>query len=483
MADEQQAKLDFGTGEAPSVEALAGAAPQAVNVLIDNAGAVHLRPGISAWSEFAQPPLATGRAVIGMSIFQGGLVWVTEDRLIHRLVSAGYATDLSDGTAATSLDGSTRPIFAVTKNALVMAGSGLLQKWDGVSSLSARLGGSPPPASHVIAVNGGLVVNVLGNTGQIQWSDTNIENWPALNFVELEMNPDPCIALYENTNEVIGCGPDSVQAMSATTATIDNAGTLFFTYLTARTFEWGMGAPYCFVQYDEKFALLDDRQRIVQSEGRSMTPISDPALTETLAGLETTSDAWAFRLKASSWDLLVFVFPAARRTFCFDLGKQTWTEWRGWDGQGWSAFAGQCVTTWKDRKLNLVGLADGTIGTFDFTSAFDGTQPVVGECVTGFQDRGTSNHKICIRLRLRFKRGVGAAGTSVPPKCQLSWRDDLGAWEDPVDLDMGAADDVNPTIELTGLGVYVQRQWRLRMSDTVPLVLASAEEHFEISDV
>ncbi len=476
----QPARIDFSTGQFSSIEQLGGAAPQAINVIFDDSGAVHLRPGISAWADFATPPLDAGEAVEGLAIFGQSVVYVTADRLIHAITAPGLAVDLSDGTALTSLDGSTRPVFAVAKAAIAIAGSGALQKWDGSSPLSARLGGSPPPASHVIAISGGLVVNVLGNTGQIQWSDVDIESWPALNFVELETAPDPCIAVYENTAEVVGMGTSTVQMMDQTSATIDAAGNQFFTFLPARTFEFGVGATYSFVQFDEQFAFMDDRRRFMVSNGRSFEPISDPALTETLASLDTITDCWGFRLKAASWDLLVWIFPTDGRGFCYDLGKKKWTEWRGWADGMPAPFAGKSYAYWSQRNLHLVGMGDGTIGTFDFTSAYDLTEPVVGQVVTGFIDQNTMNYKHCQLLRLRFKRGVGTLGQDPPPKCLLSWRDDLGAFEDPIELDMGNADDPTPTIELTSLGVYRQRQWKLTMASSVPLTLISVEETFEV---
>lgn len=450
-------------------------------MLFDDAGAVHLRPGISAWPDFNKTPLYDAtKPVDGIAIFRDKPVYVTSDRLLHVQLAPGFGIDLSDGVdPLTSLDGSTRPIFATAKSALAIAGSGTLQKWDGVALLSARLGGSPPPASHVVAISGGLVVNTLGNTGQIQWSDVDIESWPALNFIELDTNPDPCIALYENTAEVIGVGTSTVQMMDQTTATVDAAGTLFFTFLPARTFEFGSKSPYSFIQFDEQFAFFDDRQRFIISNGRAFQPISDPALTETLAGLATVTDCWGFRLKASSWDLLVWIFPTEGRGFCYDIGKKKWTEWRGY-GTDWQAFAGSSYAFWGTKNLHLMGLGDGTIGKLDFTSSFDGANPVVGEVVTGFIDHASMNYKHCQALRLRFKRGVGAIGQNPPPKCQLFWRDDLGPWEDPEELDMGDADDVAPTIELRSLGRYRERQWKLRMSDSVPLTLIDVEETFEM---
>jgi hypothetical protein len=51
-----EALIDFASGQRSSDEQLAGAIPQSVNVLVDGKGAIHLRPGISEWSDFDEPP-------------------------------------------------------------------------------------------------------------------------------------------------------------------------------------------------------------------------------------------------------------------------------------------------------------------------------------------------------------------------------------------------------------------------------------------
>jgi hypothetical protein len=480
------AKIPWDTGQQSSVDPLAGATPCAVNVLVDDGGAVHLRPGISTWSAFAKPPLFAASAVQGIQVFQGSLVWITADRLIHRLVADNYAVDLSSASATTQLDGSARPTFAVCKSLLAIAGAGEPQKWDGSSALSARLGGSPPPASHIVAMNQGLIVNVLGNTGQMQWSDTTLENWPGLNFIELANDPDPLIGLYKNSGEIIGLGTASVQVMAPTTATVDNQGTLFFTYLPSRNFDFGTDAPYSFIAADqdggESFYFLDERHRFVQSDNRSITPISD-LIQKQLNALGTWSDCWGFRLHQDAWDLLCWIFPTVGRGFMYDMAHKRWSEIKSFSDGNWAPWIGQSAAPWGSRGLNLVGLGDGTIGTFDFGSASEGGSPVVGEVVTGFQDRGTRNKKHCQRVRFTFRRGLPATGTGVPPSCQVTYRDDLGQWEDWYTLDMGSPTDPAPTVELSSLGIYRERQWRIRMSDSVPLTLVEAEETYEVSDL
>lgn len=470
------ARIDFAAGQQSSLEQLGGAMPQAVNVLFDDAGTVSLRPGISAWEDFgASPLLDAATDVEGMIPYRNYLVYVTSDRKIHAQLSPGLGVDLSDGTAATQLDGSTRPVFAAARSRLVIAGSGLLQKWDGAAALTARLGGSPPAASHVAAISQRLVVNTLGNTGQIQWSEpgevTGHETWPGLNFAELEARPDPLPALYENTNELIGLGTQTVQMMSPDPG---------FIFSPARTWGEGCGAPYSFVQADEKFAFMDAKRRIIYSNGRSFEPISDPALTATLAALGRVDDCWGFRMQSNAWNLFVWVFPTDGRTFCWDVDSKKWCEWRGFAAGRWTGFAARSHVYWPDKNLHLVGLADGTIGRFDFTATTDNGAPVRAEVTTGFQDRGTMNWKHCQALKLRFKRGLGAVGRNPPPACEISWRDDLGAFQTPWTLNLGNADDPAPVVEIRTLGRYRQRQWRLTMSADVPLTLSAVEEQFEI---
>ena len=484
-ATEAKAPIDFASGQQSSNEPLGGAIPQTLNVLVDSTGAIHTRPGISAWPAFGPSPLLNpNTSVDGMVAWNGYLVYETSDRLLHAQLSPNYGVDISDGTAATQLDGGQRPVFCPARVRVMVAGGGAIQKWEGPGvGLSARLGGSPPPATHIVAIAQVLVVNPVGLSGQIQFSapfDGGQENWPAINFQELESDPDPLPALYVNTDELIGLGTRTVQTLDPDPNVNLAQGISMF--VPVRTWTQGAGAPYSFAQNDETFGFLDALKRIQLADGRQYTSISDPAITATLEGLATVSDCWGFRLKTSSWDLLGWNFPTVGRTFVYDTTSKQWQEWRGFSNGQWKPWIAKSVYRWTDQGLNLIGLGNGTIGMFDPEATTDMGDPIVAEVTSGFQDLGSDLTKTNVCTRFYFRRGL--SGVPTPgPRCELFWRNDTGAWQGPEYLPLGDPDDPNPVIEIRGTGSYVVRQWRLRMTDGVPLTLVRAIETAELGDM
>lgn len=476
MGDVQKNPIDFASGQQSSLDQLAGAIPQSVNVLVDQAGAIHLRPGISTWASFAPTPsLDASTSVDAITVWNGYPVYVTSDRRFHSQLSPLNGIDISDTTAATQLDGATRPVLINTRTRVIAAGGGLLQKWEGpAAGNTARLGGSPPAASHVVAISQRLVVNPTAAPGQIQWSDPGEspghETWPG-EFLELESKPDILPAIYTNTGEIVGFGAETVQTLAPDPAEI---------FQSIRTWERGTGAPYSFAQNDETFGFMDNLRRIQLANGRSYDSISDPAMTATLGALGRVDDCWGFRMKIDSWDLLGWRFPTVGRTFVWDIGAKRWVEWRGYSGGAWTDWAPKSHFYWADENQHLIGLDNGTIGIMDTASSSDLDDPIVGEVYSGFADRGVDNYKQNHSVRFMFRRGVGTFGQTPHPKCQLFWRDSLGAWEEPMELDLGNIDDTAPVVEVRSLGVYRTRQWRLRFSDNVPLTFVGAVETYEV---
>src|SRR6478609_2429575 len=156
-----QRPINFTSGQQSDSEPLGGATPLVVNLFVDQTGSMRTRPGISAWDGFPTT-IPNASPVVAMAVFNGQLVYACDDRTVWVVQAPGTVQALSDGTAATRIDGATRPVPVVTKNRVIFAGGGQPQKWEGVG-LSSRLLGlntspplpsapSPPNTTHLVSV-------------------------------------------------------------------------------------------------------------------------------------------------------------------------------------------------------------------------------------------------------------------------------------------------------------------------------------------
>lgn len=457
--------IPLGLTQDSGVEEFGGAAPLSANVVADAGKSVRRRPAMVAWGDFPTPAVASD--VIGMAVFGDYLIYVTADRKIHAWEAPGLVVELSDATAATQLDGSARPTFAVTSERITIAGGGALQTWTG-AGLSSRLAGSPPNATHVIAINTRLVANVRGNTGQFQWSDPGVGghvSWPALNFTEAESRADPLTSLYENTSEILAIGTTTTQFFVADPTT---------GFATVRTVNTGSRAPYAFCADVEVVRWLDNRKVIVESDGRSVLPISSPSITSTLRDLVTTVDTWAFHADIGTYRLSVFVMPTEQRAFVYSADGKSWSEWRGRSATDWTGVPFSSYCYFPAHELHLVGTSTGHIRQLSMNAYADLDGVLLGEMVSGFLDRGSQRGKMCEAVKLTFRH---TAGTS--PRASLSWRDDTGDFGNPIHFDI----ERSGTVEIRSLGTYRQREWKLTMSDDAPLTLVSATEDYQMLEI
>lgn len=471
----QENIVDFGAGQS-ALEELSGASPIMWNLLADAGNAVLQRPGLRAWSDFASA-IPNASPVIGMYAWRQYLIYVCDDRTIWAWYGPGDIRALSDATdTTTTLDGSLRPVFAYDYERVVITGGGATQKWEG-AGLSARLGGSPPTATHIAYNDQRFVLSIYDNTGRIQWTPpgvTNHETWTTAGvgsggFAEAEASPDPAMALHVNANETFVFGTQSLQVF------VPDATSGF---VVGSTVTVGCGCRHGIIDTDGSYAWLDERQRIVSSSGRDIQVLSSPGMSKSIAALVTVSDGWSFRASIGSFDLLVWVFPTDGRTLCFDRGSGKWSEWKTWTGASWSGWIGSSYYHWADRNIHLVGLSTGEIVEMTFDAYQDNGLNIRGISRTGFGDGGVGVRKLSQRVQLQLKRTGALAATD--GSVELRYRDDLGAFRTATAFPVGG--DYAPSIIKYGLGMYRERQWEIVFENNAALVLAGARETIELGD-
>lgn len=481
-------RIPFQNQEAPTNDVLAGGSPIAMNIMADGLGVIRRRPGITTY-EGAPSGVIDTSGLANIYITTHGALYAVgtsgADRPIYR-IAAGGAIKLGGGIAPTGLRGSERPVFAETEMLLVLAGGDAPQKVELATDTSSRLGGSPPNASHVIAQANRLLANdVTLDRTAVRFSDTfgglvsfsGAEVWSyggfgTSGYFTAQTRPDDVVALGQTTSEVYVFGQQTTQLFTQDPD---------FTFAPVVTQELGMGAPYSLVQADGSSFWLDNLRRIVMSSGRGFQILSDDIHAQ-LEAIPSVDDCFAFRPLIGSLDALVWRFPSAGSTYCYQKGGG-WSQWAGWDsthGQ-WKDFIVTGHTMRADKSTNIVATSTGRIGVLSMDEETDFGDPIVAYMETGYMNRNSDAYKLCKCVRLTLRRGT--TQDPVGPQAKLSFRDRPGTeWVD-IPVDLGASGDVEIVVPFYSLGTYRRRQWRFEYSGTEALALVSATEEFDVMSV
>lgn len=482
------AEISFANRQATGNQELAGAPGVAVNVVVDDTGSVRRRPGIAAipgrFSGIVDPLGVTGLyETLGGSLYAiGGTPYF---RSVYRVT--GGSTPIGSGTGDSTLAGIGRPVFAETQLLLAIAGGGAMQKIVLASDASSRIADDPPYASHVVANSSRL----LGNIAQVDYNNTfdksvvrfsdiangnnsyaGMEIWTeglsTAGHFSAEANPDPVLAIAENTNEVFCFGTSSLQVFSPDPTAV---------YSPSTTKEIGCAAPYSVIKLNQEFAWFDNLRRFMLSDGRSELVLSDP-IANTLDELETVSDCFGYRVVVGPIDAMVWTFPSDGRTFAFQK-VSGWAEWMGWSAGNWAAFSVLSHhLQFTGRHDNLVGTSGGRVGQLSLSAHTDFGEPINARVETGYLARGTDARKHCKCVRLALRRGQTAESTA--PIAHLSWRDQPGPWSPPLEISLGSTGETEPVVELRSLGIYRRRQWRFEFSGSEALELVSVTEEYDV---
>lgn len=469
-------RIQLGPIQASGHAALGGAAPVAVNVIVDMTGSVMRRPGLVA---NVLPSAVSTEPVVGIHVLPTRDFVVMSGDLpgsytVTRVTAAGAMATL------TTLTGETRPVIVETEAAIMWA-DGRRPNLLRLSTLKVEsLGGTPPMSSHIAANSLRILANDVSaqrtqlnytapasgdsTAGHEQWNETT--SLGTASFVSTEANPEPIVALASNSNEVFAF-KKSVSMSFVPDAT--------YIYAPAATREVGCSAPFSIVADDSAYAWLDNRRRIVHSDMRSVEILSDP-IQRTLDQMSTVSDAWAFRFHEGPVDALVWVFPADGRAFAYQKGVG-WCQWQGQDAGQAVAFPVTSHFHDAETRRNLVGTASGQVAKMTLDAADDFGEAIGAYVQTGYLSHDTSRRKQCLALRLTLERGHAVTeGSSIG----VSWRSDGEPWEGPIMVAVGESDDRATTVELRSLGIYRHRQWQFSFHGPEALTLASVEEEFEV---
>lgn len=416
--------------------------------------------------------------IIGLTRWQGFLIAVTENRKVWSMAEGAptAAVALSDATAATQLAGTLRPVFSEDGlPRLVIAGGGVPLQWTGAGLCSVLVtsGLTTIAPTHIAYLGQRLLANDVANPHNWYWSDPfdgQHQSWPALNFDTADASPDPIVGVYSTIREAYIFGERSLQVYSVGSDPLnpfDNAAVLAV----------GCAAPYSPVNIDGQWVWLDDRRRLIISDGRQLEEVGAD-LSRVLRGFSTVNDCWSFREDIDHDTFWVFRFPTEQREFYLDSEQKAWLERDYYSPTGQIPLPYQAHAYWPAFNRHCFGsTTTGAVYAWDEAVHTDLGQPLVWERITGWLDHGNGARKRSVRVRARLRRGTGTPTTEEVFEVRVA--DDGGPWGDWEQIPLGLSGENEQVADAYFGGVFRQRRYNFRYSGTAGTALLTVEDHLQ----
>lgn len=465
--------VDISSGQVSGVDSLSSASSSVINWETDESGINRPRAALSAYSATN----AGNGASIGLCRWKNYVINVTSDRYVRVLSDAvpDAFSVASSATTSTQVGGTaSRVTFAIGDSYVYMAGGGQIQRWATLATPPDTLTSAPTLSTHVAVLGQRLIANDKNTPNFFYWSDIGEgawTSWPAANTAAADARPDPIVALAETGSELFIWGTETVQCYA-----VGSDPTLPFDLVNS--IDVGIAAPYAYCRLAETgFVFLDDRRRVVSTDGREITVLSD-AIQKSLNDLTTISDCWFYREVRGQHSSLVVRFPSETRTFVYDLKGQKWGERKYYLAPFQSDFPVSAHVYWPAYNYNLVGSSLSSVGLlrFDETSRQDIGGPLVCERTTGWQDFGTTARKRSTRTQVVMRRGTAAQGAT-PGALELRVQNDDGPWSPWQQVSVGTPDDYAQVMECRGTnGIFRRRRYGLRYSTSEDHSLVSLKD-------
>lgn len=452
--------VTISDGQVSGVDSLSSAASSVINWEVDRAG-INVPRG--PLTDLGITNLAAS-PIIGGDRWSAYTVWASADRTLCAVPASSptAAVSLSTSSSSTKLEGTAaRATVVAGQSSVYFAGGGRVQYWNPALATSTVLAASPS-CTHIASIGQRLVANNVAVPNNFYWSDIGEgawTSWPAANFANADARPDPIVGIFENLNELLVFGDSTLQVYA-----VGSDPTFPFSQIA--TINTGLAAPYAAIRLDENIAYLDDRRRIVISDGRTIESISD-AIQSDLRGLGTISDCFMYREERGTFSKLVVRFPKAMRTFAYDLNAKYWTERSYYSSPLQADYPVGAYVYWPSLNYHMVGssLAGGGLYQIASTPGAELSSSLVCERVTGWHDHGSDNRKRSTRIRATLRRGTGTLNSN-PGALELRVQNDDSGWSSWQQISVGQPYESDHVKDVFIGGIFRRRRYHVRFSTT-----------------
>ena len=435
------------------------------NLLLNDIGSNLDRPGLGPVDGFAE----VDGPCIGSYYFKNNLIFVTNQRSIYSMNSAGVVSDIT----GVKLGGTGRPVFASDGQYLAIAGGSKPIRYSG-SGLTENMPGDPPICTHILYLDGYWIANISGSQ-EYQFAGPTESlrgTWDAGDFSSAEGLPDNINAIATSIRELYLFGDNSVEILQ-------NYGQADVPFVRTFFLDRGLSAPYSVVNANNTLYWLDSDRRFVQLAQRTPQFISTP-FHRIIQQFDTVSDCFGYKVDYDEHFLIVWKFPTEKKTFWFDYKTNNWGEFKGFEDGLDADFPLGSYCYFKDNNSHFIGSSrESLIWKFSTEYSKDGSSEMRRIRRSSFVNHGGFVRKRSNSYRIWLKRGQGAS-LQTHPKMEIRFRDDGKPWTYPIQIDLGEVGDFSPYVEVRHRDIYRSRQIELSWTADVRVWVSKVEEDFEV---
>lgn len=425
--------------------------------------------------------------VRGIHTCTSGQVYAVGGSTIYAISPAWVATAL--GTITDSL---TTPVGMADNGLQLVVVDGTTGGWTITLAGNAYAAISDPTGTFVGAdkvdyLDTFFLFNSPG-TPQFYMSDSEAVTFTALNFAGLSSVSDLLVTLIVAKREVWLLGTKSAEIWydygndGSGTVTTGGASTSSFPFqrVPGVFVDRGIGAKYSLASTDNAvYWLQQDRYGqgiILEGGGYQATRISTYAIEYELSTYPLISDAIGFCYSLAGHAYYVLSFPAADKTWCYDITTKLWHELCWIDAFGVEHRHRAMCATFANGLVVCGDWSNGNIYCLDPNVYTDFGGPI--KRLRGFPHLLNNGSRAFYRQFLADFDAGTAPGLTTDPDADdiyLDWSDDRGhSFGNPVPVSMGALGAYNTSLQWQRLGYARDRCFRLTWSTPNNVALQGA---------
>lgn len=406
------------------------------------------------------------------TLWQGQQWFVVGTDLVG-ITSGGVVTAYSGITTSGS-----RCVIARGRTKLAIVDGTNIYSFDGSSITVVSDSDRPAAPTHITYLDGYFIANDDGTDDYYISAIDDPTSWGALDFNEALALPDDITALIATTKDLYLFGPSGTEVHFNS----NNPDFPFEPY-PGGVIEVGIAAPHSLVKSVYGLIMLGGNDEgdtvVVRINGFQATPISDDDMNYQINSLSRTDDAIGSIYRRFGRTFYVLTFPAADKTFVFDIGKELAFHRKSWDlgrwrGAGIGHIAG----------ATFVGdFENGRIYQFSDAVYDENGDTIERERITQMQHvdgKSFTTHK----LILDVEAGVGlTTGQGEDPQMMMQYSDDGGkTWSSELWRSMGRIGEYRHRVEWDGLGESTGRIYKFRVTDPVKTVIIAGYAEVSVSN-